>query len=98
MKLERIQNDLQEVPEWTPESFHQAIARNFHFRDFDEAILFVNAIAAISQDNEHFPSIDVRTNQVKVRLTTPEAGGLTDEDFALAKMFDQWIREHFKSR
>lgn len=97
MMPERIGIELKEVPDWTLEEAREAIGRNFHFTDFDESISFVNAVAAISREHDHFPAIDVRVNQVKVRLTTPEADGLTDTDFALAKIFDRWARNHWDS-
>ena len=34
------------------------------------------------------PDIDIRWNKVTLALTTHDAGGLTEKDFALAKKFD----------
>ena len=88
MRPERIGDNLQETPEWTTESQDEAIVRTYHLHDFEEAILFVNEIAALAASVGHYPTITIYENQVKVRLTTPEADGLTEIDFALAKDFD----------
>ncbi len=88
MKPERIGIRLVEVPGWTAESNDQAIIRNFHFPGFDEALSFVYDVAEVSKKAAHYPTIEIRVNQVKLRLTTPAADGLTDTDFDLAKIFD----------
>jgi len=36
----------------------------------------------------HHPDIDIRWNRVTLALTTHDAGGLTEKDFALARKFD----------
>jgi 4a-hydroxytetrahydrobiopterin dehydratase len=79
---------MEEIPNWTLETNDQAIVRNYHFPGFDQAISFVYDVVEVSQKASHYPSIDIRFNQVKLRLTTPAADGLTDTDFDLAVMFD----------
>jgi 4a-hydroxytetrahydrobiopterin dehydratase len=39
----------------------------------------------------HHPDIDIRWNQVTLRLTTHDAGGLTEKDFDLAGKFDHLV-------
>ena len=89
MRPERIGDNLQEIPEWTTESQDEAIVRTYHLLDAQEAVLFVNEVVAEAAKREHTPAISLWGNQVKVRLTTPVADGLTDVDFELAKQFDQ---------
>ena len=55
------------------------------FKDFIEAINFVNKLVAPSEAAGHHPDITVSYNKVKVNLTTHDAGGLTEKDFALAQ-------------
>jgi 4a-hydroxytetrahydrobiopterin dehydratase len=50
---------------------------------------FVNAAAEIAEAAQHHPDIDIRWNKVTLALTTHDAGGLTEKDFALAKKFDE---------
>ena len=42
-----------------------------------------------AERQKHFPDITIRQNKVTITLTTPEANGLTYEDFKLAKIFEQ---------
>ena len=64
------------------------IARMYQFKDFPAAIKFVNAAARLAEQAWHHPDIDIRWNKVTLVLTTHDAGGLTEKDFALARKFD----------
>lgn len=57
----------------------------FNFDNFVEAMKFVNRVAKAAEKVNHHPNIDIRWNQVHLSLTTHDAGGLTDRDFALAR-------------
>jgi 4a-hydroxytetrahydrobiopterin dehydratase len=50
---------------------------------------FVDAAAQLAEEEWHHPDIDIRWNKVTLALTTHDADGLTDKDFALAKKFDE---------
>ncbi len=69
----------------------QEIHRRFEFKNFPEAIEFVNKIATIAENANHHPDIDIRWNKVTLSLTTHDAGGLTEKDFELAAKFDRLI-------
>ena len=88
MKPERIGARLKKIPGWTPESIDQAIVRTFHFPGIGEALCFVNDVAHMSREADHYPVIELHIGQVKIRLTSPGADGLTDLDFDLAEIFD----------
>lgn len=49
------------------------------------AIAFVNKLVAPSEAAGHHPDIEISYNKVTVNLTTHDAGGLTEKDFALAQ-------------
>ena len=71
----------------------QTISRTFRFPDFPAAIRFVNAVALRAEAAQHHPDIDIRWNQVTLTLTTHDAGGLTEKDFALARECDALVAE-----
>jgi 4a-hydroxytetrahydrobiopterin dehydratase len=64
------------------------ITRTFQFKDFPAAVKFVEVVAALAEQAWHHPDIDIRWNIVTLTLTTHDAGGLTEKDFALARQFD----------
>jgi 4a-hydroxytetrahydrobiopterin dehydratase len=74
------------VPEWQRSG--DVIARTFQFKDFPGAMNFVNAVADLAEQAQHHPDMDVRWNKVTLALTTHDAGGLTEKDFALARQCD----------
>ncbi|MBW3569105.1 reverse transcriptase-like protein [Candidatus Parcubacteria bacterium] len=59
--------------------------RKFKFKDFDEAIEFINNVAEIAKRANHHPTITNTYNTVELELSTHSAGGTVtkkDEDFA----------------
>ncbi len=83
---DQIQSALAAVPQWR--RYGKIIARTFEFNDFPAAMSFVNAVAGLAEQAQHHPDIDIRWNKVTLALTTHDAGGLTEKDFALAKQCD----------
>jgi 4a-hydroxytetrahydrobiopterin dehydratase len=68
---------------WTVEGNQLRCTRKF--KDFIEAIAFVNKLVDPSETAGHHPDIEISYNKVTVNLTTHDAGGLTETDFALAQ-------------
>lgn len=75
------------VPGWAEDG--DEISRTFTFKDFAEAMRFVNNVADEAEKANHHPDIDIRWNKVTLKLSTHDTGGLTEKDFALAKLSDQ---------
>ena len=86
IKQGELKERMKKIPEWELEKKH--IERTFEFDDFADAIDFVNAVAEVAEEEEHHPDIDIRYNKVVLALTTHSAGGLTEDDFALAVAID----------
>ena len=58
------------------------------FKDFAQAMVFMNAVAEVAERLNHHPEWTNVYNRVQVRLTTHDAGGLTALDFELALAMD----------
>jgi 4a-hydroxytetrahydrobiopterin dehydratase len=71
------------VPGWVREG--DELVRSFDRGNFDGSIAFVNAIAAAANAADHHPDLAISWGDVMVRLTSHDAGGLTERDFALAR-------------
>jgi 4a-hydroxytetrahydrobiopterin dehydratase len=75
-----------DVPEgWTVEEGGKALVRTFRFSDFSEAFGFLTRIAMHAEKIDHHPEFTNVWNRVDFRLTTHDAGGITDRDRALAE-------------
>lgn len=83
---EQIQAALAQAPEWS--ELNGAIQRTFQFKDFIEAMKFVNQVAQAAEADQHHPDILIRWNKVTLTLSTHDASGITEKDFALAKKID----------
>jgi 4a-hydroxytetrahydrobiopterin dehydratase len=57
-------------------------------KDFVEAMRFVNAVAEAAEAANHHPDIAISWNKVTLRLSTHDAGGLTQLDIDLAGRID----------
>jgi 4a-hydroxytetrahydrobiopterin dehydratase len=67
----------------------EALVRDYEFKDFAEAMAFVNRVADAAEEANHHPDILVHGwNHVRLTLTTHSKGGLTDNDHAMAKKID----------
>ena len=69
---------------------HQEISKRYRFRNFVEAVDFVNRITPVAEAEGHHPDLEVSWGRVGVRLWTHAAGGLTDNDFILAAKIDSF--------
>jgi 4a-hydroxytetrahydrobiopterin dehydratase len=83
---DQIKSALPSVKDWQKQSAE--IRRTFQFKDFTAAMEFVNNVARIAEAANHHPDIDIRWNKVTLALATHSEGGLTQNDFDLAKKID----------
>jgi len=65
------------------------ISKDFKFKDFPEAKYFVDLVAVTAEEQGHHPAITIVYNKVKIALTTHAAGGLTENDFIMARLIDE---------
>jgi 4a-hydroxytetrahydrobiopterin dehydratase len=74
-----------EVPQgWTFEEGGKALVRSFKFEDFSEAFAFLTRVAMHAEKVDHHPEFTNVWNRVDFRLTSHDAGGVTDRDRDLA--------------
>ena len=86
LSTEQIAEYLDDLPEWSLNG--DSLQRTFRFDDFVGSMGFANRIADLAQQMQHHPDIMIRFNKVTLTLTTHDAGGLTEQDFALARGTD----------
>ena len=67
-----------------------ALVRTFRFADFVHAVDFVEQLAEVAEAQRHHPDIDIRYNKVTLRLSSHDAGGLTERDVKLAEALQQF--------
>jgi 4a-hydroxytetrahydrobiopterin dehydratase len=83
----QIDDVLKANPEWKLQQ--GKLLREWTFKDFVEAMAFVNRVAEIAEAAEHHPDIDIRYNRVLLGLVSHDAGGITSRDAAMAKQISE---------
>ena len=74
------------VPDgWDLEAGGKALTRRFTFKDFSEAFAFVTRVALHAEKVDHHPEFTSVWNRVDFRLTSNDAGGVTERDRTLAE-------------
>ena len=77
-----VQNRLSGLPGWA--LVDGALYRQFEFKDFVQAFSFMTAAALVAEAKNHHPDWRNVYRTVEVRLSTHDAGGITELDFELA--------------
>jgi 4a-hydroxytetrahydrobiopterin dehydratase len=86
---EELEALLKKAPEWEVEG--EAITRSIEFEEFSEAIDFVNDLAEIAEEAQHYPDICILDNRVTLALTSHDVGGITELDVELAQRIDNLV-------
>jgi 4a-hydroxytetrahydrobiopterin dehydratase len=79
---------LSQLKDWQFNS--DGIEKKFLFKNFTEALGFIVKVGVVSEKMNHHPELFNVYNKVNIRLTTHDAGGVTDKDFKLASEIDQF--------
>jgi 4a-hydroxytetrahydrobiopterin dehydratase len=87
LSREEIERRMTTVNGWTLKG--DAIAKQFTFRDFPQAIEFVNRLVPEAEAADHHPDILINYKRVTLTYSTHSEGGLTEKDFAGAQMADR---------
>lgn len=92
LDIDQVRERLAERPSWQLSDDGLAITRQFKFADFRQAFAFMTQVALAAERADHHPEWSNVYNRVDMRLTTHDAGGLTERDFALAAAADAAAR------
>ena len=80
---EQVNEHLESLDDWELDG--DAIKREWIFKDFSEAMDFINIIAVMAENHNHHPEIYNVYNRVSLRFNTHDAGGITEKDITIAK-------------
>jgi 4a-hydroxytetrahydrobiopterin dehydratase len=77
---------LKQLNGWTP--INGVIRKTYEFKNYYQAMAFVNAAAWVSHREDHHPDITVGYNKCNVEYVTHAIGGLSTNDFICAAKLD----------
>ena len=84
-----VDEALRSLDGWDAQESRTRIHKSYRFKDFVEAMRFVNAMAALAEAEGHHPDFSVHWNAVDVTLWTHAIGGLSDNDLIVAAKLDR---------
>ncbi|MCA1731835.1 MAG: 4a-hydroxytetrahydrobiopterin dehydratase [Actinobacteria bacterium] len=87
LKGQEIEGLKQQVPEWEVVEEHH-LRRRFPFKNFREALGFVNGVGGIAEEQGHHPDISFGWGYAEVTVWTHKIDGLTESDFIFAAKVD----------
>ncbi len=86
LSADQIQENIADLPSWSLNG--DSLQRTFRFDDFVGSMAFVEKVADLAEEMNHHPDIMIRFNKVTLTLSTHDAGGITENDFTLARATD----------
>jgi 4a-hydroxytetrahydrobiopterin dehydratase len=87
----QIQEWLKAVPDWELTADGRFITREFKFSDYLAALLFVNKLSNIAEDQGHHPDVFFGYGYCKVSFQTHAIDGLYENDFIMAAKIDDLL-------
>ena len=84
-----VSRAVRDLPRWTITD--GALARTFATHSWKATLMVVNTIGHLAEAAWHHPDLAVSYSKVEVRLSSHDAGGITDKDFALAAKIEDVI-------
>ncbi len=81
-----IESRLADLEGWERQG--DAISKTFELADFVGSVEFVSRLVNPAEELGHHPDLSISWNRVTVSITTHAAGGLTANDFELARRID----------
>ena len=81
---------MKELDGW--QRFDHIIGKTYHFKDYNQTMAFVNAVAWMAQREDHHPELTVGYSTCQVEYTTHAIHGLSENDFICAAKVDALYR------
>jgi len=81
----------EEIDAQLPDEWHREgdeIVRTYEFDSYLDGVGFLSGAGGVAEDAWHHPEMTITWGEVEVRLTTHDAGGITEKDIDLAGRFD----------
>lgn len=89
---EELNNYVKAVSGWQIDGDKKKIKREFAFKNFSQALAFVNKIGALAESENHHPDVLLHGyKHVTITLSTHAIGGLSENDFILAAKINKLL-------
>lgn len=73
---------------WEVKNDNKQIEKQYKFKNFVQAVQFVNKVAELAEEQGHHPDISISYSKVGISLTTHAIHGLSTNDFIIASKIE----------
>ena len=95
LKDDEIASRTRMIGPWDYDSEDKMLVRETTFKDFKEAVGFINKLAEVAEKINHHPDMTVcEYNRVIVATTTHDKGGITENDIRIAQEFESILETY----
>ncbi|MDF0718087.1 4a-hydroxytetrahydrobiopterin dehydratase [Muricauda sp. 334s03] len=91
LNTNEIEKNLKKLSGWSLND--DMIEKSFTFKDFKEAFSVMTHIAFVCEKQNHHPNWENAYNSLTIKLSTHDAGGITQKDIDLAKTIDDIVAQ-----
>ena len=91
LEPEALAAQLQNLPGWQLDASGKSLFKSFVFEDFSACFGVMSRIALAAEKLDHHPDWSNVWNRLDIRLSTHDAGGLTELDIELASQIEQLV-------
>jgi 4a-hydroxytetrahydrobiopterin dehydratase len=88
LTAEQAKEHLRKIQGWQLSSDAKEISKRYSFKNFAEALAFVNRLGEVAEASNHHPDLTLGWGYAGVSYTTHDIGGLHENDFAMAEKTD----------
>lgn len=88
LRGEEVERLARELPDWEVVEEHH-LSRTFRFKNFREALTFVNRVGELAEEQNHHPDVSLGWGRVELTVFTHKIDGLTESDFVFAAKVDR---------
>lgn len=95
LSQEEIEVALNQLDEWALDSQKNSIYKEWRFNNFKTVVQFLNQVCELADTQDHHPEILTTYTNLRIRLWTHDADGISHKDFTLASAIDDLITSRF---
>lgn len=95
LNSQEIEQGLSTLDSWTLDAHKASIRKEWSFESFKTAMRFLSDVGDMAERHNHHPEFLATYTQVRIRLLTHDAHGLTQKDFELAAEIDRLIQQNY---
>lgn len=86
-----VAQEITKLSGWALDEAQTGITKSFKFKTFNQAWAFMSRIALLAEKMDHHPEWFNVYNRVDIRLSTHDAGGVTEKDLKMAAKIETYL-------